>query len=180
MRKDIEEKIEIPKGIEVEIEGDTIKVKKENNEIERRFSGFIARKENNFLILQAEKATKKEKKLIKTTKAHIKNAILGLEKKYIYKLQVCAVHFPMSVAIDKAKQELVIKNFLGEVKPRIAKILPDVDVKVEKEFITVESYDKEKVGQTSANIERAGKIKGRDKRVFQDGIYIVSRNGEEI
>jgi large subunit ribosomal protein L6 len=86
----------------------------------------------------------------------------------------------MTVTYDKARHELVIKNFLGEVKPRIAKILPEVEIKVEKEIITVEGHDKEKAGQTAGNIEKAAKVNNRDRRVFQDGIYLVSRNGEGI
>mgnify|MGYP000225838052 CR=1 FL=1 len=35
--------------------------------------------------------------------------------------------------------------------------------------------NKEKVGQTAANIEKATRVKGYDTRVFQDGIYLVSR-----
>lgn len=175
MRKELQEKIEIPAGIEVSIEGDTIKLKNNKNEIERRFFGFKIRKEENFLILEEKKATKKEKKLMKTIKAHIINAILGLQNNYKYKLQICAVHFPMNVAFDKAKNEIVIKNFLGEVKPRIAKILSGVDVKVEKEFVTVEGHNKDKTGQTAANIEKATKLTNRDRRVFQDGIYIIEK-----
>jgi large subunit ribosomal protein L6 len=48
-----------------------------------------------------------------------------------------------------------------------------VDIKGEN--ITLTAIDKEKVGQTAANIERATKVKNRDIRVFQDGIYIVKR-----
>lgn len=175
MRKDIEEKIEVPAGIEAEIIEDIIKLKKEGKETERRFSGFKIRKEGSLLVLEDKMATKNEKKLLKTCKAHIINMIKGLEKKYIYKLQICAVHFPMTVTHDKARHELVIKNFLGEVKPRIAKILPEVEIKVEKEIITVEGHDKEKAGQTAGNIEKAAKVNNRDRRVFQDGIYITEK-----
>ena len=67
---------------------------------------------------------------------------------------------------------------LGE-RPRVAK-LPwspsEVEVKVQnKTDVTVSGVDREKVGQTAANIERSCRIKKRDRRVFQDGIYIVSK-----
>ena len=52
------------------------------------------------------------------------------------------------------------------------------DVKVEvknKVDVIVTGADIEKVGQTAANIERACRIRKRDRRVFQDGIYIVAK-----
>lgn len=175
MRKEISEKIKIPAGIEVEIDKRMIKLKKEGKEISREYSGCSVKKENDELLLYCKKATKREKKQIKTLIAHIKNMIRGLENKFSYKLQICSVHFPMSVSIDKEKREVLIKNFLGEVKPRVARVSNDVDVKIEKEIITVESYDKEKAGQTAANIEKAGKIRNRDRRTFQDGIFITEK-----
>ena len=59
--------------------------------------------------------------------------------------------------------------------PRVAK-LPwtpaEVEVRVEnKTDIIVKGSDREKVGQTAANIERCCVVKKRDRRVFQDGIY---------
>ena len=69
----------------------------------------------------------------------------------------------------------MIQNFLGERYARKADILETVKVEVKAEIITVTGIDKEKVGQTAANIERATKVKNRDIRVFQDGIYIVKR-----
>ncbi len=175
MRKEISEKIEIPTGIEVEVFKDSIKFKKDGREIIRKYSGFEIKKQDNALILCHKQATKKEKKLINSIKSHIQNALAGLEKKFVYKLQVCSVHFPMSVSVDKAKSELVIKNFLGGVKPRVAKILENVDVKVEKDAIAVESHDKEKAGQTAANIEKATKVRNKDRRVFQDSIVIIKK-----
>jgi large subunit ribosomal protein L6 len=175
MKKDMEEIIEIPEGIEVSIEPKRIGLKKGQEGVYREYFGFKINKEGNLLKLGAKKATKKEKKLIKTIKAHIKNIIRGFDKKFSYKLKICSVHFPMSVAVDKTKKEVLIKNFLGEVKPRIAKILDGVDVKVDKDVITVESYETEAAGQTSANIERAVRINNRDRRVFQDGIFITDK-----
>lgn len=180
MRRQITENIEIPQGFEVTISEHEVKIMKNGKEIKRYYTDFTAKKENGQIVLSCEKSTKKEKKLIKTLKAHINNAFTGLEKKYEYKLQICAVHFPMTVSVDKANSTVVIKNFVGEVKPRIAKILPGAEVKFDKEVVIVSGEDKEIVGQTAANIEKSVRITNKDRRTFQDGIFLVSRNGEAI
>ena len=175
MRREITEKIEVPEGIEVEIAGGKIKMKKGTQEAERAYEGFNAKIEGRTITLHFKEATKREKKLIKTTLAHLKNMLKGMDKKFVYKLQVCAVHFPMAITMDKTKNEMLIKNFLGEVKPRIAKLVKNVDVKIDKDIITVECHDKESAGQTAANIESAVRITNRDRRVFQDGIFITEK-----
>jgi large subunit ribosomal protein L6 len=69
-----------------------------------------------------------------------------------------------------------VNNYFGEKVPRAAKILDGVNVKVSnKTEITVSGIDKEAVGQTAANIERCTTIKNRDRRVFQDGIYLLNK-----
>ena len=45
--------------------------------------------------------------------------------------------------------------------------------------VTVEGNNVEDVGQTAANLERATVVKGRDIRVFQDGIYVVSKGAAQ-
>ena len=67
-----------------------------------------------------------------------------------------------------------------ETKERKAKILKDVKVKIEKDTITVESHNKEAAGQVAANIEKAARLKNKDTRVFQDGIYLVKKPGRTI
>ena len=37
----------------------------------------------------------------------------------------------------------------------------------------------EDVGQTAGNLEKATIVKGRDTRVFQDGIYIISKGAAQ-
>jgi len=172
MKKKIEEKIEIPHGFNVDVDGTTIKIAKDSVMIEKKMP-FNLKKHENFIIIEKNSATKNDKKLIKTSLAHIKNIFSGLEKKFVYKLQICNVHFPMNV--ERRGEEIVIKNFLGEVKERKAKILPGIEVKVEKDIIIVSGHDKEKAGQTAANIETATRIKSRDRRVFQDGIFLIEK-----
>ncbi len=81
----------------------------------------------------------------------------------------------MLVEVNKNKNILLIKNFLGEKKPRVAKILPGVEVNIEKNIITISSPNKELAGQTSANFEKATHVRNRDRRKFQDGIFIIKK-----
>ncbi|MBI5871708.1 50S ribosomal protein L6 [archaeon] len=172
MKLNISEEIEIPEEIDVDVSSGAIKIADKKNSVNIK-TIFSAKKEGNKIIIKKEKATKRDKRIIKTGIAHIKNAIAGLKKSYAYKLHICSVHFPMNVSVHE--KEVIIKNFLGEVKERKAKILEGVNVKIDKEFVIVEGHNKEKVGQTAANIENAARIRARDRRVFQDGIFIVEK-----
>jgi large subunit ribosomal protein L6 len=180
MKKSLVQKIKIPEGIEVNIEENIISVKGPEGENRKKFrlGNLKIMKENNELIISHEKATKKEKKQINTLTAHIKNMIKGVAKKFEYKLKICFSHFPISVDIKGS--EVLIKNFLGEKIPRKTKILDGVDVKVNGQEITVISSNRESAGQTAANFETATKVGKRDRRIFQDGIFITSKAGREI
>jgi len=180
MKKEIFQEIEIPKGIEVNIDGNLLKIKGESGEIEREFNfrGITVEKKENKIIIGKKVATKNDKKIINTIAAHIKNMIKGSNEKFEYKVKICSSHFPMSVEINN--KEAVIKNFLGEKIPRKTKILEDVDVKIEGDIITILSNNRESAGQTAANLEKSTRISNRDRRVFQDGLFIINKAGKEI
>ena len=175
----LSESVAIPEGIEVHVDNNTIKVKGKT-EITKLFNTaqIKIKKDNNKLTFFVEGVSRKSKSILNTSLALFKNMIEGSNETYIYKLKVCSGHFPMNVAVDKNK--VVIKNFLGEKLPRVAKILENVHVKVAGDIITIESNDKERAGQVSANIETATKIPNKDRRVFQDGIFLVEKAGELI
>jgi len=180
MKKEIKQEITIPEGIKInlenkqlEIEGPLGKIKKQIN-----LGKIPLRIENNKIIIFYKNSTKKEKKIIKTQSAHIKNMIKGVQHKFEYKLKICFNHFPFTVRIEENKA--IIKNFLGEKKERMIELPKGASVKVDKDIIIVSSIDKEIAGQAAANLERITRIKGRDIRIFQDGIYIINKNGKEI
>ena len=50
------------------------------------------------------------------------------------------------------------------------------EVEAKSRQVFVRGFNKEDVGQTCANLEQACKKKGKDLRVFQDGIYIVEKS----
>ena len=180
MKKEIFQKIGIPEGIEAEIEGNEIRLRSEGNEIRKKFAvnKVSLEKKGGEIIVGSKKASKKEKKMINTIAAHIKNMVGGLQNEFEYKLKVCSTHFPISTEIKG--NEVIIKNFLGEKTPRKSKILQGVKVKIEKDVITVSSHDKESAGQTASNLEKATWIRLRDRRIFQDGIFITSKAGKQI
>jgi len=180
MRREIFQTIEIPEGIEISVESNMIIVKGSQGESRKEVNlrGLDVKVEGNRFVVGCKAATKKEKKMINTVEAHIKNMIKGVQEKFEYQLKICFSHFPITAEVHG--DEITIKNFLGERASRKADIPKGAEVKVNKEIITVTSVDKEIAGQAAANIERATKIRKRDLRVFQDGIFIINKAGKEI
>ncbi len=180
MNKDLERFVEIPQGVEVLISGNEFSIKGNGKELKRVFDlGKIKTAvKDGKIVLTAKGATRRESKMIGTTWAHLKNMVKGLAEDFVYELEVCNVHFPMNVKIDGDK--IVIKSFLGETTERISKILPNAKVDIKGSNITVSSYDIEAAGQTAANLEKATRLTGRDRRIFQDGIFITEKLGRKI
>jgi len=104
--------------------------------------------------------------------------VKGACEGFTYKMKVVYSHFPMNVKVSG--NTVVIDNFLGEKHPRSAEVLSDVSVEINGQDVTVSGVNKEKVSQTAANIEQATKIKNLDPRVFQDGIYIIEKDGKPL
>jgi large subunit ribosomal protein L6 len=176
MKKNIKKIIEIPEKIEIKIDGNRFKIKGPLGELDASFKfkkNIIIKEKDKKIEISCEKTSKKEKKMIGTIKSKLENMIIGVTEGYNYKLEICSVHFPITAKIEQG--EIIIKNFIGENKERRIKILPEIEVKQEGNIITVSSIDKEKAGQTAADIENITKIKGYDRRIFQDGIWIIHK-----
>jgi len=180
MNKDLERIIEIPEGVEVSFIGEDAIVKGNGKELKRSFDiGKVkASVADKKITLVAKGATRRESKMIGTIWAHLKNMIKGVGEDFTYRLEVCNVHFPMNVKADGDK--IVIKSFLGETTERVAKILPEAKVDIKGSQITVTSSSIEAAGQTAANLEKATRLTGRDRRIFQDGIFITEKPGRVI
>ncbi len=157
-----------------------IKVKGPKGELERKaYSPTIKIKnENKEISFEVKKANKREKMLMKTTVAHVKNMIKGVTEEFEYTLKVCSGHFPMTVSFENG--DFIVKNFLGESVPRKRKIIEGVKVEIKGTEITVNGQDKEKTGQAAAQIEAITRVTKRDRRRFQDGIFITSKAGKKI
>ena len=175
----INDEIEIPSGISVSFDKDLIVMKKDNTTVSRKLNSLVSVKiDGNKIKLEALRSTKRERKIFGSIRSHIKNIIEGLEKPWVYKLQIATVHFPTTASIDKANKEFVLKNFLGEKKDRKIKLDDNVDIKINKDIIEITCADVEKAGQAAANLEKLTKVRNRDRRIFQDGIFIIEKPGK--
>jgi len=178
--KKIEEKVVLPEGISASLEGKEIMLKGKNGELKKTFNRPYVNIEvkGNEVFFKPVKNTKREKKIIGSFVAHLKNMINGLNEPHKYILKICSGHFPMDVSVSG--EELVIKNFFGEKIPRTLKLKKGVKVGVDGDQVIVESTSKELAGQVSADIEQLTRRSGYDSRIFQDGIHLVFRDGKEI
>jgi large subunit ribosomal protein L6 len=184
LMSDAGETIEIPNGVTVEVNGKKILVKGPKGQIQRDFThaeSVDIEKSKAGLMLRALSDRKRARSLANTIKTEINNMILGVTKGFTYKLKMAHSHFPISVKVDKERHVVNIENFIGERYPRVAVIDGEVEVTVKGDDLVVSGADKQSVGQTSTNIRRACRIKDKDPRVFQDGIYLYETYcGDEL
>lgn len=180
--KHVEWLIDIPESVNISIDGAKIGVEGPKGKLERDFHlhNIIIEKidKDNIIRVFASHAYKKEKAMMGTVSSHLRNMIKGVSEGFEYKMKIIYAHFPMNVKLDGKK--LIISNFIGEKSPRKADIVGDVEVKVSGEFVTINGINKEEVAQTAANIELATRVRKRDTRVFQDGIYLFEKDGVSI
>ena len=171
--------IELPDGVTHSLDGDTLTLSKDGSQITREFrhSRISVRDSEGSLEVHCDLPRRREKALSGTWAAHIRNMVKGIDTGFTYRLKAVYSHFPMTIKVQG--NEMSITNLFGEKVPRIAPLpWSPTEVKVEvqnKVDVLVSGADIEKVGQTAANIERACRIRKRDRRVFQDGIYIVAK-----
>ncbi len=143
--------IEIPSGVQVDVDGLEVRVKGPKGEMKRSFSQLIdIKKENNQLNITRKSDVPAERALHGTTRAVIANMIHGVNKGFEVVLQVEGVGY---------RAEMEGKNlslFVGYSHP--VKMEPPAGVSFETEaktrLIKVLGFDKELVGQVAANIRK--------------------------
>jgi len=171
------DEIELPKGVQVALEGGTVKIKGPKGEVSRKLSHprICVEAKGDKIIISCDMPRMKDKALAGTFGAHIRNMVEGVTTGFEYRMKIVYAHFPIKASVKG--DSFIIENFLGEKHPRKARILGATKVTVKGDQVVLAGPDVEAVGQTAANIETATKIKGYDPRVFQDGIYITEKPG---
>lgn len=173
--KSLEERIQIPDDVRVNLEGLRLKIagKLGSNEYDFSHMGVDLSLNGKEVTVRVLGNNRKARAILGTAASIIRNMIKGVTKGFTYKMKIVASHFPISVKVSG--DEVIIENFLGEKYKRRAKIVGNTKVVVKGDEVIVSGIDKYAVGQTATNIENATRIKKKDPRKFLDGIYVYKK-----
>ncbi|MEA3202820.1 MAG: large subunit ribosomal protein, partial [Thermoplasmata archaeon] len=172
---EVTHKIPVPQGVTVTVAkgSNHTTVKGPKGTLQRAFRSLSVkvRMDGATVVVHKELPRRKEKAMAGTYASHIQNMIKGVQNGWAYQMKAVFNHFPIKMTIHG--DEFHVENFLGERAPRVAKIIPGVKITVKGPDVTIEGVDLAAVSQTAANIEGCTKIRNKDIRVFQDGVYIT-------
>lgn len=176
----ITKEIELPDNVRAHLNDRFLVIEGPKGEVKRNIKQYnvLIKVDDKKIVLESKGGTKEEKKLLGSLVAHVKNMVKGSLQNHIYILKICSGHFPMSVSVIGGK--FIVKNFLGEKVQRVLEIKQGADIRVEGDLIYVASTNKEIAGQVSADIEQLTRRPGYDTRIFQDGCYVISKDGKEL
>mgnify|MGYP000565986207 CR=1 FL=1 len=167
--------LEIPEDVSAEVDHLELTVEGPNGSVTRRlwYPDVSVAVEDGEVVIVAEAEDARTNSTVGTFESHVRNMFHGVTAGWEYEMEVFYSHFPMQVNVEG--EEVVIENFLGEKAPRRTTIHGATEVAVDGEELTITGPDIEDVGQTAADIEQLTRVKDKDVRVFQDGVYITSK-----
>jgi large subunit ribosomal protein L6 len=168
--------INIPEGVEVKIEDNVLKAKGPRGEaflvIPDSLKVEISNSSLNVSPIRDEKDTKA---LWGTTRAHLNNLIKGLTQGFKKDLEIEGVGYRVNVE----GKNLVLK--VGYINPVSLEIPDDIEVKIEKNSISVSGNSKEKVGQFAAEIKAVKPVEPyKGKGIHYKGERIRRKAGKKI
>lgn len=174
--QEITAEVEAPASVTIKKEGNLIEVKGPLGTVKKDFAKLPATVtvQGNMITIKPYGTRKRDLAITNTARSIIGGMIKGVEKGYTYKLKIIFAHFPISVKV-KGK-EVHVENFFGERSARISRIIGEATkVSIAGEDVVIQGPSLEDVSQTAANIELSTRTKGKDQRVFLDGLYIYSK-----
>lgn len=176
----LEKSVKLAQGVSARVDGGFLVLKGPKGEVRKSMESATIKMEasGDTVTFRMPKDNRHFRKQLNTFVAHAKNMQRGVTEGHHYLLRICSGHFPMNVTIGK--DELVVKNYVGERVARSMKLPKGVEVKLNGRDITVDSADKDLAGTVASRIEGLTKRANFDRRRFQDGIYIVIKDGKEV
>jgi len=191
--------LDIPEGVKIEVKGRRVRVTGPRGTLTRDFKHTKLDFEQYTseppeagaepvlrLRITCPFGKRKSLAVIRTTASHIVNLVTGVTKGFEYKMRLVYAHFPININIVEDGKVVEIRNFLGEKRVRVAKMLPGVTIvrsTAVKDELTLSGSDVDLVSHSAALINGLCHVRNKDIRKFLDGIYISERGlidkGEE-
>ena len=143
--KELIYKVKLPEGVSFSMDNNNVKLSGSRGELNRNFKHpqISLSEDSGNIKLVGKKLRRKEKALIGTWRAHLKNMAQGVSSGFLYEMKIVFAHFPMKVAV---KGNVVdIANFLGEKTTRHANICGDSKVIAKGDKVTIEGNNIEDV-----------------------------------
>ena len=141
--------IEIPQGVDVQIEGQRVTVKGPKGELSREFRSEIEiQKLENQIVVTPKTVTNQSRALWGLTRTLIFNMIQGVFEGYEKKLEIEGVGYKAAIEGDSLALQV------GFSHPVKMKTPQDMTVSVDQNVIVIGGIDKEQVGQFAAKIRK--------------------------
>ncbi len=174
----IERSIELPEDLKITVKDRHVTIEGPKGTLTRNFdpTDVEITKKGKKVDIKAYYINKKRKAATLAVVGYINNMIKGVMQGYTYKSKIVFSHFPLTVEPDNKKKIITIKNLYGGRKHITVPIVgPETTVKVDKDDVIIEGIDKEAVGQTTANMQEACRLRGKRKKdpeTFMDGVWL--------
>lgn len=143
--------IELPKGVEVNLSGDTIRVKGPRGELQWQWpSGMTVTVEEGRIVVKRPDDTKKNKALHGLTRSIIANMVKGVSEGFKKELDLVGIGY----RVDLKGQSLMFSlGYSHPVEfPLPEGITAEIDHKARPLKLTLQGIDKQLLGQVAANI----------------------------
>ncbi|UKJ87876.1 ribosomal protein l6 [Theileria orientalis] len=174
--------LKVPPEVTVSVKSRKVTVKGKYGELTRSFNhlpvDLAMSKDNKSVVIKLWFGSRSKIAALRTCLTHINNMMTGVSKKYQYKMRLVHAHFPINSNVSDDGKVVEVRNFLGEKKVRIVKVLPGVKVvKSEnvKDELVLTGVDIESVSRSAALIHQSSLVRKKDIRQFLDGIYVSEK-----
>ncbi len=142
--------LSIPQGVEVKIEGQKITISGQKGTLSRNLHKEIGvEKKDNLLVFSIiQKDSPRAKTFWGLERVLVENMLKGVKEGFEKKLELHGVGFRAKIEKDNLVLSLGFSHPVTFRKPE------GIEFKIEKNIITVSGCDKQKVGETAAQIRR--------------------------
>jgi large subunit ribosomal protein L6 len=167
--------IELPEGVELELNGQAVTVKGKNGELTRNINPLITLEiEDNEVTFTRANEQKKSKMLHGTTRSMVNNMVVGVTEGYTKKLEIIGVGYRAQMQGNTLNLNVGVSHPVEFETPEGLEI--EVPSNTE---IVIKGADKEAVGALAANIRSVRSPEPyKGKGIRYEGEYVRRKEGK--